>query len=148
MKKTVIAVSIALSGCASFPQLNHFGAKQQRVSSYVTPEISAADAEQITQDMVQFLEKKLPPAKTILALESSSSRFHELLVEKLGRRGFGVTETVSAGAVPARYFVTSFEGGMLVRIKYRDSTASRYYNRLPEGKLSFASLYSVLETAK
>lgn len=147
MKKTVIAVSIALSGCASFPQFNYFATKQ-KASSYVVQEINAADSEQLTQDMVQFLEKKLPPAKTILAVETSYSRFHEMLVEKLARRGFGVTQTMSAGAVPVRYYVTLFEGGMLVRIKYQDGMASRFYNRLPEGKLSFASLYSVLETSK
>lgn len=144
MKKTIIAVCLALSGCASFPQLTN---PSQSVS-YTAGEISPGNLEWIAQDMVQFLSTQLPPATTTIELEPSASLFKDILMEQLSDNGFGIVEADHKHAVPIRHFITILDGGVLVRLNYRDNVASRYYQYSQEGELSSASAYSVREATQ
>lgn len=144
MKKVALMVCLSFtSGCATFPQVF----KQASIrSNYVAPEISHAEAEKIAKDMARFLAMQLPPAKTTLELDHSGSPFHDTLFTELVWRGFGVVENPEDEAVRLGYFVTSLDKGILVRMKYGQHVAGRFYNR-NAGQI-FANAYAVREAVK
>lgn len=143
MKKTAIAICLLTSGCATFPAL-----KQSKPSaSYVSPEISLSESEEIARDMARFLSVRLPPAKTTIELDSSVSMFHHFLFNELVWRGFGVVEHAEDGVVPLRYFVTTLDTGIVIRMKYDRQVAGRFYNRVGN-RLSFGNAYAVREVAQ
>lgn len=145
MKKTALAICLLTSGCATFPAL-----KQSKPSaSYVSPEISLAESEEIARDMARFLSAQLPPAKTTIELDSSMSMFHEILFNELVWRGFGVIEHApeDGDAVALRYFVTTLDTGIVIRMKYDRQVAGRFYNRVGN-RLSFGNAYAVREVTQ
>lgn len=145
MKKTALAICLLTSGCATFPAL-----KQGKPSgSYVAPEISQSESEEIARDMARFLAVRLSPAKTTIELDSSMSMFHEILFNELAWRGFGVIEHTSedGDAVALRYFVTTLDTGIVIRMKYDRQVAGRFYNRVGN-RLSFGNAYAVREVTQ
>lgn len=144
MKNIILMISAFLaSGCTLLPHLN------QSNTSYVAAEINNGEIEEVGIDMAKFLASQLPAAKTTLSLEPSKTLFQQVLMGELAELGFGITTTQNPEqqAVPLSYFVTTLDGGILVRMKYGDRVAGRYYSRTTEG-LSFASAFSVMEVAK
>lgn len=131
MKKTVVAgilVSL-LGGCAVLQEL-HRGPD----SSYVTPELAPSEIDQITSDVAVFLSQQLPPAKTTLAFKPELTLFHEVFLDELASKGYGIATGESpADAIPVQYYVTMLDAGILVRINYKDQITSRYYHRTEKG---------------
>lgn len=148
MKMTVIAAAIALSGCAAFPQFKQ--AEKHALLSYVAPEVTMMEAEAVALDMARFLALQLPAARTTIELDPAHSMFHELLVDELLAKGFGVIESgaeTDSDPVHVRYFVTVLDNGIVVRMRYQGKMAGRYFSRGDSG-LSFASAYAVREAVQ
>lgn len=144
MKKVAVMVCLSLtSGCATFPQVFKQTAAR---TNYVAPEVNRDEAEKIARDMARFLSVQLPPAKTTIELDPSSTSFHDILFNELVWRGFGVVEHAEDDAVQLRYFVTILDAGIVVRMKYSQQVAGRFYNR-KAGQL-LANAYVVREVTK
>src|SRR5687768_3824559 len=150
MKLSAIAMCLPMiTGCSVLSQLQ---ARQQQpvIASYVTQQITIEDGEAVAADMAAFLASQLPPAHTTLELEPSDSLFHEGLIVELTTKGFGVIQHPAEpdqAAVPLRYFVTTLDGGLLVRMKYSHKMAGRYYPQTPTG-LSFGNAFAVREATQ
>jgi hypothetical protein len=135
MKKTamIMSLSLASAGCATFPSfpiIKQFNVvKREKTMNYVAPEINPDEAGRIAKDMAKFLAMQLPPAKTTLEIDSSGTSFHDILSTELVWRGFGVVENPEDGAVKLRYFVTPLDTGIVVRMKYDQHVAGRFYQR-------------------
>lgn len=144
MKKVALMVCLSLtSGCATFPQV--FKQTSAR-SNYVAPEVNRDESEKIARDMARFLAGQLPPAKITLEIDPSGTSFHDILFNELVWRGFGVVEHADADAIQLRYFVTILDTGIVVRMKYNQQVAGRFYNR-KAGQL-LANAYVVREVTK
>lgn len=144
MKKIAFAVCISFtSGCASLPQIfKHSYAR----SNYVAPEVNHVEAGKIARDMAKFLAAQLPPARTTIEIDPAGTSFHDILFTELVWRGFGVVEHPEDDSVRLRYFVTTLDTGIVVRMRYNDQVAGRFYNR-SRGQL-FANVYVVREAGK
>lgn len=139
--KRIAAVLMCLAtvpGCAALKNLQ---------SKNVGPQIAAPDVGPVTEDMAQFLAFQLPAAKTTLAIEPAETPLHQSLIGQLTGKGFGVSDD-DPQAVSLRYLVTPLDGGVLVRMQYKHTEASRYYPRASDGSLSFSNIYSVREADK
>lgn len=141
----IVGLSLASTGCATFPSLPIIK-QSSRTVNYVSPEVSIVESKRITADMAGFLSDQLPPARTTIDLVPATSRFHEMLATELAWRGFGVAEgSEEAGAVQLRYFVTTLDTGIVIRMKYKDQMAGRFYQR---GAVLMGGAYAVRETGK
>lgn len=147
MKALIIILMLALSGCAALQSKLDAIAAKSTPGSYVAPEISKSDANEVAMDMAQFLAAQLPPAKTTLDLQLSSNKLHLKLVDQLMVRGFGIVQSKGQpeqqGALPLRYSVTTFDKGVLVELRYGGHVASRYLPRGNDGHLSLHNKYAV-----
>lgn len=132
MKKTAIAGMLiaSLGGCATLQEIRGGGNEVY----YVSPEITGAEINKIAADLAALLSRQLPPAKTTLAFKPELTLFHEVLLEELAGRGYGIaTGEIPPEAVSIRYYVTILDRGILARVNYKDQAASRYYRRTERG---------------
>lgn len=150
MKKiALIMCMLSLSGCAALQAKMDAIAARSTLGSYVAPEISKSDADEIAMDMAQFLAAQLPAAKTTLDLQLTKNKFHLKLIDQLTVRGFGIVQSKAQpeqeqqGTVPVRYAVTLFDKGVLVELRYGGLVASRYLPRANDGHLSLHNKYAV-----
>lgn len=131
MKKTIIAgmfISL-LGGCAALQDL-----QRGQYSSYVAPEISPAEIDRISADLTGFLAQQLPPGRTTLAFKPELTLFHDVFLDELASRGYGIaTAKAPEDAVHVEYYLTILDGGILARINYKDRIASRHYRRTEQG---------------
>lgn len=141
MKISILLMCLMTGGCAT---LTNF---QNKVNSSYVGAISTADAGEVTKDMAQFLADQLPPAKTTIELEPIKSPLHDMLLEQLTGKGFGVVAQPE-GAIALRYAVTQLDAGVLVRMKFQGKEASRFYDRTNTGSLSFNNSFAIREAAK
>lgn len=146
----IMGLSLASTGCAtlsSFQMPPFLAIKQSsRVMDYVSPEVSLDESRKITSDMALFLADQLPPARTTIDLVPATSQFHEMLASELAWRGFGVSYgSEEEDAVRLRYFVTLLDTGIVIRMKYRDRMAGRFYRR---GNQLMGGVYAVREAGK
>ena len=130
-----LAAALLLSACAtSRPSM-----------SYVEPSVSATDSQTLSREAVAFLADTLPPARTTLVLDPPAAKDHDhltaALIPALRARGFGVTLTDPKTGVPAgqgialRYLASPLDSGVLMRLQYQGTEASRYYPRGSNGLL-------------
>lgn len=149
MKMTVLAMCIAMSltGCAQLEALRNRNASAP--VSYVA-ELNEADSEKIGKDMTKFLAEQLPAAKTTVYVEPSNTIVRAVLVDEMAEKGFGILEMKpdQGPAVVLQYFVTTLSNGILVRMRYGDAVASRFYGRQTDGSLYAAGKIAVREAAK
>jgi uncharacterized protein YceK len=147
MKTLTIILMLSLSGCAALQSKLEAIAAKSTPGSYVAPEISKSDADEVAMDMAQFLAVQLPPAKTTIDLQLSANKLHLKLIDQLMVRGFGIVQSKAQsehqGAVPLRYTVTTFDKGVLVELRYGGHVASRYLPRGNDGHLSLHNKYAV-----
>ena len=147
MKTLIIILMLSLSGCATVQSKLEAIAAKSTPGSYVAPEISKSDADEVAMDMAQFLAAQLPPAKTTIDLQLSANKLHLKLIDQLMVRGFGIVQSKAQpehqGAVPLRYTVTTFDKGVLVELRYGGHVASRYLPRGNDGHLSLHNKYAV-----
>lgn len=152
MKKILLIIGlIFLAGCAQLQEkLEARAAANGGDVSYVAPEISMADANEVAIDLSQFLSSKYPAAKTTLAFQPSMNKLHLKLIDQLMVKGFGIeyNKAATQGAVPIRYTLTTLEKGVLVRLRYGENVATRYMPRANDGHLSMANKYAVREVTK
>jgi hypothetical protein len=74
-----------------------------------------------------------------------------MLLDQLARKGFGIVESMPQTGqqeVQLRYLVTRLDRGLLVRLRYQDKEASRFYDRTVDGRLSLRTGYTIREAAK
>ncbi len=148
MKTIVLIVCMSMvAGCAPFQARLAAMKANSTPGSYVAPEISASDANEVAMDIAQFLSVQLPPAKTTLDLQLSKTSFHAMLVDKLMGRGFGIVQSKAQPeheqAMPLRYTITPLDKGVLVRLRYGGHAATRYLPRGNDGHLSLQNKYAV-----
>jgi hypothetical protein len=150
MKRTILAMCIAMSltGCAQLEALRSRNAPAAPAS--FVAELNEADSERIGKDMATFLADQFPAAKTTVYVEPSNTIVRALLVDDLAAKGFGILETKpdQGPAVALQYFITNLRNGILVRMRYGDAVASRYYGRQTDGSLYAAGKIAVREAAK
>lgn len=138
-----LAAALLLSACAtSRPSM-----------SYVSPEISAGDAQILAAASVQYLADPLPPARTTLVLDPPSSGKHDALtaamLNSLRARGYGVSVAdpktgVAAGqGVPLRYLASPAFSGVVLRLQFQGVEATSFYPRTAAGKLSAGAPFTV-----
>lgn len=143
----LLMVAVALSGCAAMKD-KFASMSAQAGGSYVSEGITEVDSGVVAKDITDFLVEQLPAAKTTLGVSSSRSPFDALLREVLARSGFGVADDRSDSAIPFRYLVTHLDKGVLVRLRYGNKEASRYYDRSADGQLALNSIFTVREAVK
>lgn len=148
---SIILMLLFLPGCAAIKdRLAEIEARKPN-SSFVGQEITASDAQELAQDMAEFLARQLPAAKTTLEIQAKGDVFYPLLREQLTRRGFGVIEVkpgMERRGVFLRYRITEFYRGILVRMEYDGNAPSRYYDRGEDGHLTLQSNYTLREAAR
>ena len=148
MNKILLIVGLlSLSGCASLQAKLDAIAARSTPGSYVAPEITKSDADEIAMDVAQFLAAQLPAAKTTLDLQLTTNKLHMKLIDQLMVRGFGIVQSKlqpeQQGTVPLRYTITTFDKGVLVELRYAGLVASRYLPRGNDGHLSLHNKYAV-----
>ncbi|WP_052494158.1 hypothetical protein [Nitrosospira sp. NpAV] len=153
MKIIVLMMCLfTISGCAALKEkLEAIAERNRGYGSYVAPDISKSDADELTMDMSQFLMNQLPAAKTTLELEPLKNPLHAMLLDQLARKGFGIVESMPQTGQQGeqlRYLVTRLDRGLLVRLRYQDKEASRFYDRTVDGRLSLRTGYTIREAAK
>lgn len=119
--------------------------------SYVAKEITQTDAEVLAADAVNHLSSPLPPAHTTFLILSPSAGEIDLLtptlVKKLRERGYGVHETQAETETPAgtklRYLASPFDNGLILRLQYLQSEATRFYQRNPDNSISPGAPFTV-----
>ena len=146
MKKTLIPLVLILSFCLGCVSL-----RGQSPSSWVPPDLNFRRAIYIAVDAGKYLSSSLPPAKTTLVLIVPSGRdpLTPHLEEVLRDKGFGVVR-VSPGkkkvvekGTPLQYRVTQYDGGLLLRLRYGDTEASRWYRLDKDGWPSPSAPFTV-----
>lgn len=116
----ILAFLIILGGCST-TDLN---------TSYIE-KINTNDANIIAKDIANFISSELPPAKnTLIVYKSNKEDLVFLpLVDLLKNQGFGVTTppTTAIGST-VKYYITDFQGGILLRINLNNfKSGSMYY---------------------
>ncbi len=150
MKMTVLAMCLAMSlpGCAQLEALKNRNAAPAPFSFVAA--LNEDDSEKIGKDMTAFLAEQFPAAKTTVYVEPSNTIVRAVLVDEMASKGFGILETKpeQGPAVVLQYFITNLSNGILVRMRYGDAVASRYYGRQSNGSLFAAGKIAVREAAK
>ena len=139
---TALVCALFLSACA---------APSRPSSSYVDQAINAADAKTLADDAAAYLSGSLPPAKTMLLIDPPSSRnatdvLTPAMQVALREKGYGVLvlspeshytkETSEPLAGTAfRYLASPLETGVLLRLQFSGTEASRFYQRNRDGAL-------------
>ncbi|BCT69512.1 hypothetical protein [Nitrosospira sp. NRS527] len=143
---------LSLTGCAALQAKLEAIAAKSTPGSYLAPDISDTDADEVAMDVAQFLSAQLLAAKTTLELQSSENKLHLTLLDQLMVKGFGVIQskqpTEQQSAVQLRYKVTPLYKGVLVRLRYGGQEASRFFDRANDGHLSLHTRYAVREATK
>jgi hypothetical protein len=151
MKTLIVMMCLFLvSGCAALKEKMD-AARNSQYGSYVAPDISTADADDLSKDIAQYLMSQFPAAKTTLELEPLKNPLHAKLVDQLAVRGFGIVESKPQSepqGVQVLYLVTRFDRGLVVRMLYQNKVASRFYDRAIDGRLSLQNRFTVREAAK
>jgi hypothetical protein len=137
-----LVATLALGGCATV----------SRTSSYVS-EVSPADAATLASSIADYLGQQLPPANTTLVLQPpAQSQAHNALTpaltRALQRAGFGVYPPTQDAPAPAgvhsiRYLVSPLNAGVLVRLQYDQTEASRWFARNSGRQLQAGSPFTV-----
>lgn len=151
MRMTVLAMCLAMSllaGCAELEALKKMN-DPASTASFVA-ELNEADSEKIGKDMTVFLAEQFPAAKTTVYVEPSNTIVRTVLVNEMVAKGFGILETKpgQGPAVVLQYFITRLSNGILVRMRYGEAIASRFYGRKADGSLYAAGKIAVREAAK
>ncbi|EPN2681283.1 conjugal transfer protein TrbH [Escherichia coli] len=143
-----VVLALLVSACAS----------TRPTMSFVAPTVTANDASVLAKDTAAYLADPLPPAKTTVVLDpptnSSADVMTPALTTALREAGFGVVEAdrqsgPKAGeGTPVRYLVSPLENGVLLRLQYLGTEASRFYPRTASGALVSAGPFTVRESGK
>lgn len=132
-----VVLSLTLAACAT----------SRPTMSYVAKEITPADAVTLASDAVAHLAAPLPPAHTTLVLDAppvaagQADVLTPVMVEKLRERGYGVTEADAktgpqdGQGTMLRYLASPMDNGVVLRLQYLQSEASRFYPRGADGAL-------------
>jgi len=143
-----VIASTGLAGCASLPPSS---------MSYVSPKITASDANFLASDAARQLSRPLPPAKTTLVLDPPQTRQGNVLTPAfehvLRAKGYAVTELNPNPAkdappqkgVQLRYLASPLDAGVLLRLQYEGVEAARFYPRTKDGALTIGAPFTVRE---
>lgn len=124
--------------------------------SYIESSVTADDAQTLARDIVDFLTDSLPPARTTIVLYPPNTKEKDTqdvltaaLLPALSDRGYGVmlidssADTADSTGIPLRYLVSSFNGGLLLRLQYQGNEVSRYYSKDSNAQLFSGVPYTV-----
>lgn len=130
-----LAAALLLSACAT----------SRPTMSYVEPSVTATDSITLSREAVAYLADALPPARTTLVLDPPAAKDQDhltaALLPALRARGYGVTladsedRPTGRAGVALRYLASPLDGGVLMRLQYQGTEASRYYPRGTNGLL-------------
>ncbi|CZZ75162.1 conjugal transfer protein TrbH [Salmonella enterica] len=130
-----LAAALLLSACAT----------SRPTMSYVEPSVTATDSITLSREAVAYLADALPPARTTLVLDPPAAKDQDhltaALLPALRARGYGVTLADPKTGRPAgqgvalRYLASPLDGGVLMRLQYQGTEASRFYPRGTNGLL-------------
>ncbi len=119
--------------------------------SYVDSDVTATNSERLAADAVDYLATPLPPARTTLVMQPprGDDPLTPILLEKLRTRGYGVVIGADAAqgeqGTPIRYLASPLGTGVVLRLEYHGTVASRFYARGQDGNLTPGSPFSVRE---
>lgn len=126
--------------------------------SYVAPELTPGDAAVLASDTATHLAEPLPPAKSTVVLDPPAGQRADALtpalLSALRGAGYGVIEAdrrvgPQAGeGTPVRYLVSPLENGVVLRLQYLGTEASRFYPRTVNGTLEAAGPFTVRESGQ
>lgn len=132
---STLATALLLSACAT----------SRPTMSYVESSVTATDSITLSREAVAYLAAALPPARTTLVLDPPAAKDQDhmtaALVLALRARGYGVTVAdpktgrAAGQGVALRYLASPLDGGVLMRLQYQSTEASRYYPRSTNGLL-------------
>lgn len=136
--------SIFLVGCAT----------TRSTGSFVATGISPADATMLAKDATLYLTTVLPPAKSTLVIQRPAGYGDDLVspafMAALRAAGYGVIEAGAEGSptggISIRYLASPLENGMLLRLRYGDTEAARFYPRTVTGDVGIAAPFVVRES--
>lgn len=123
----ILSIAALLAGCTTTGN-----------RSWVTPTLTAAEAETLAADSVWYLERPFPPAATSFVLDGSGNLLTDKLAGELREAGYGVLEQSAEGstAIPLTVQASDFEGGLLLRLNWQSGRAARFYPRAADGSLA------------
>lgn len=119
--------------------------------SWVDQDVTAHDASILAADVVTHLSNYLPPARTTLILDHPAPDPNNILTEtivgSLRGSGYGVTVVDQKSGdqksskrpnkgTPLHYLVSQLDSGILLRLQYLETEATKFYPRTREGELS------------
>ncbi|EGJ6041346.1 TPA: conjugal transfer protein TrbH [Escherichia coli] len=143
-----VVLALLVSACAS----------TRPTMSFVASEVTASDATVLAKDTATYLADPLPPAKTTVVLDPPANKSADVmtpaLIDALRAAGYGVVEAdrqngPKAGeGTPVRYLVSPLENGVLLRLQYLGTEASRFYPRTASGALVSAGPFTVRGAAQ
>lgn len=123
--------------------------------SYVAPELAPSEATVLASDTASHLATPLPPAKSTVVLDPPANRSADVLtpvlLSALRAAGYGVIEAdrqtgpKSAEGTPVRYLVSPLENGVLLRLQYLGTEATRFYTRTADGGVVASGPFIVRE---
>lgn len=147
MKELALIACLLLSGCETLSGLAA-RVSTEPAGSYAVPELSDEEAGKIARNMVGLLANQFPYAKTTIRLDPVKSGFHDALVHALAQQGFGVVQNQRvADAVLVHYAVTTFDAGVVVRMRFQGKEATRFCSRTATG-LNCNTAYAMREAIK
>lgn len=145
MMRLLFATTLALlmSACASM----------RPTMSFVASDMTPGDAMVLAKDAAAYLANPLPPAKTTVVLDppinKSTDVMTSAMIEALRGTGYGVivagrqNGSKAGEGTPVRYGVSPLESGVLLRLQYLRTEASRFYSRSAGGALIAAGPFTV-----
>lgn len=118
-------LAVGMAGCTSADALR----------SYVEP-VPQVDEAKLGGVIADYMKDTYPAAKTTLVLippadRQSDNPFTNSLMQSLSHAGFGLADPTTTADGPNyhrfSYYVTAFDGGVLVRLTVDDHQATRCY---------------------
>ncbi len=142
MGERLLLAVLLLAGCAT----------SRPPGSYVSG-VFESDAALLASAMVEYLGEQLPPASTTFLLQPPArdplgNALTPALGSALRQAGFAVQEAApgspaGSGVYALRYLISPLDAGVLVRLQYQQTEASRWYVRNSRGELQAASPFTV-----
>ncbi len=124
-------------------------------ASQVTVNLPSAESAQLSGDAANFLAQQLPAARTTLVLATGitgtiANTVSPAMIAALRSKGYGIAfsdpaPTPGTNAVRLRFLVSRMDNGVLLRLRYGSSDASRFYLRTTGQGLVAVSPFSVRE---
>ncbi len=143
----VVALALALSGCATFP--GRQAARIPAVGSGEAVQVNRKEASKIAGDILKLLKKDYGPGQTVFVVSKKNGPIGERLRGDLRSAGYGVSVAAPSAAPGTRltYLADNYDPGRIVVGVGVGETfyAMRLYDLMPSGSVEGEGGWTVRE---